>query len=45
MFEIMTQICQEYIRIGDSSYMEKFKHKDFLLLFYLFIYLFLNNYF
>ena len=44
MFEIMTQICQEYIRIGDSSYMEKFKHKDFLLLFY-FIYLFLNNYF
>jgi hypothetical protein len=34
----MTQICQEYIRIGDSSYMKKFKHKDFYYYFILFIY-------
>ena len=36
MFEIKTQICQEYIKIGDSGYMEKFEHEDFFLLFYFF---------
>jgi hypothetical protein len=37
MFEISTQICQEYAKIGDSGYMEEFYHEYFfIILFYLF---------
>ena len=42
MFEIKTQICQEYIKIRDSGYKDEFQHEDFV---YYSIYLFLNNYF
>jgi hypothetical protein len=41
------KICQECAKIEDSSYMEEFWQEDFVFIiqFYLFIYLTLNNYF
>jgi hypothetical protein len=36
MFEIMTQISQEYAKIGDSDYMNNMK--TFLLLYYFYLF-------
>jgi hypothetical protein len=41
------KICQDCEKIKDSGYMKEFWHEEFIfiILFYLFIYLFINNYF
>ena len=45
MFEIKTQIYQEYKKIRDSGYMEEFEYEDFFNYSILFFHLILNNYF
>jgi hypothetical protein len=43
VFKVKTEICQECMKIRDSSYMKKSYHEDFV--FSILFYLFLNNYF